>query len=459
MRRLWSARHRVETWRRIWLALAEAQHELGLPVTAEQVRQLRQTLPQIDFTAAAAHEARLRHDVMAHVHAYGDVAPEARGIIHLGATSQDIVCNADALIQHQALQLVAGKLARAIDRTAAFATRYRDLPTLGFTHYQPAQPTTVGKRATLWAQDLAVALTDVETRLADLRLKGLRGATGTQASFLGLFKGDAAKVDELERRVVAKLEWPAERLWSVCGQTYPRVADAQLLGSLAVTAAAIHKCCNDLRLLAGMKEIEEPFEREQVGSSAMAYKRNPMRCERATGLARFVINMHHNALDTAATQWLERTLDDSSNRRLALPEAFLALDGALDIMANVLGGLVVHPATIRTHLMAELPFMATEDLMLAAAARGVDRQAAHEAIRQHSQAAAQVVKDEGKPNDLLQRLKDDPMFAGLDVEGMLDPQGFVGRASEQVDTFVAVVVEPIRARYASALRHEPQLRV
>lgn len=459
MRAIWSAQHRFGVWRRIWLALAEAQAEAGLPITPAQLAELRAHLTDIDFDAAAAHEARLRHDVMAHVHTYGDAAPGARAILHLGATSQDVVCNADMLLMRQALRLVARKLARLVDRASTFAAAHRDLPTLGYTHFQPAQPTTVGKRATLWAQDFALALSEVEGRLEQLRLRGLRGATGTQASYLGLLQGNAAAVVSLERRFAEKLEWPTDRLWWVCGQTYPRLVDAQVLGSLALAAAGIHKCCNDLRLLANLKEVEEPFEKEQIGSSAMAYKRNPMRCERATGLARFVMNLQHNALDTAATQWLERTLDDSSNRRLTLPEAFLALDGALDIMANVLGGLVVYPATIRAHLLAELPFMASEDLMLAATARGADRQEAHERIRVHSQAAAHAVKAEGKPNDLLQRLKAEPMFAGLDLERALDPAHFTGRAAAQVDQFVQQVAVPIRARYAGQLDEEPELRV
>lgn len=459
MRRIWSARHRVGLWRRIWLALAESQAECGLPISSRQLEGLRGALDQIDFEAAAAHERRLRHDVMAHVHAFGDAVPEARGILHLGATSQDVVCNADTLVLRDALTVVAGKLARAVDRAAAFAHTHRSLPTLGYTHYQPAQPTTVGKRATLWCQDLAIALGDVELRLSGLRLRGLRGATGTQASYLGLFDGDAGKVARLEHGFVSRLGWNPDLVWAVCGQTYPRLVDAQVLGSLALAAAAIHKTCNDLRLLANLKEVEEPFEREQIGSSAMAYKRNPMRCERATGLARFVMNLQHNALDTAATQWLERTLDDSSNRRLSLPEAFLALDGALDIMANVLGGLVVYPATIRAHLEAELPFMASEDILLAAARRGADRQHAHEVIREHSQAAARAVKAEGRPNDLLSRLEGEPMFKGMDLRATLDPARYIGRAPEQVDEFIRSVVEPIRARHAAALREEPELRV
>jgi adenylosuccinate lyase len=463
MRRTWSARRKFSLWRRIWLALAESEREIGLPVSEAQVAELAAHLDDIDFDAAARHEARLRHDVMAHVHAFGDVAPNARGIIHLGMTSQDVVCNADVLILREALQLIALKLARVIDRLGRFALERRSLATLGFTHYQPAQPTTVGKRATLWAQDFAIALAEIEHRFATLRLKGLRGATGTQASFLALLGDDSTRVDRLEGAFVARLgalvAWPDAACVSVCGQTYPRLVDAQLLSSLAVAAAAVHKCCNDLRLLANLKEIEEPFEADQIGSSAMPYKRNPMRCERATGLARFVMSLAHNGLDTAATQWLERTLDDSSNRRLSLPEAFLALDGALDIMANVTGGLVVHERMIATHLEAELPFMLSENLMLAAAKAGADRQEAHEAIRVHSQAAAARVKGEGAANDLLERLASDALFAAVDLRAVCDARSATGRAEEQTTLFVRTVVDPIRARYGTALAEEPTLSV
>jgi adenylosuccinate lyase len=463
MRRIWSARAKFSLWRRIWLALAQSEREIGLPVSDAQIAELAAHLDDIDFDAAAHHEARLRHDVMAHVHAFGDVAPGARGIIHLGMTSQDVVCNADVLILREALQLIALKLARVVDRLGRFALERRELATLGFTHYQPAQPTTVGKRATLWAQDFAIALAEVEHRLATLRLKGLRGATGTQASFLGLLGNDPARVDRLESAFVARLgalvAWPEASCVPVCGQTYPRLVDAQLLSSLAVAAAAVHKCCNDLRLLANLKEIEEPFEADQIGSSAMPYKRNPMRCERATGLARFVMSLAHNGLDTAATQWLERTLDDSSNRRLSLPEAFLALDGALDIMANVTGGLVVHERMIAQHLDAELPFMLSENLMLAAAKAGADRQEAHEAIRVHSQAAAARVKGDGASNDLLDRLAADPLFAAVDLRAVCDAGSATGRAAEQTTAFVRAVVEPIRARYGAALAEEPTLTV
>jgi adenylosuccinate lyase len=448
MQAIWSPRRRIRSWRRIWLALAEAQHALGLPVSREQVEDLRDHLDDIDFEAAARHEARLRHDVMAHVHTLGDAAPLARPIIHLGATSQDVVCNADILLLDAGLGLVAEKVAAVVTALATFAQRHRSLATLGFTHYQPAQPTTVGRRACMWGQEFAIALEEIERRIESLPMRGLRGATGTQASFLALCGGSAAMVDELERRFLDALGWAGRPVLAASGQTYSRLIDAQVVNALALVAAAIHKCCNDLRLLANLGELEEPFEAEQIGSSAMAYKRNPMRCERATGLARFVIASAQNPLNTAATQWLERTLDDSSNRRLALPEPFLALDGALDLVRHVVAGLVVHENSVRANLLRELPFLATENLMLSAVQRGADRQDAHEAIRRHSRAAVQRIKDTGLPNDLLTRLRHDPLFAGVDFEQTLDPTAFVGRAPEQVDRFIAQVAEPIERRYA-----------
>jgi len=454
MRAIWSPQRKFSLWRRIWLALAEAQRELGLNISQPQIDQLRAHLDDIDFAAAERYEARLRHDVMAHVHTLGDAAPLARPIIHLGATSQDIVCNADLIQLRDSLKLIAGKLARVVDALGSFAIEYRDLPALGFTHFQPAQPTTVGKRATLWAYDFVLALEDVQDRLDRLQLRGIKGATGTQASFLALFNGDERKVDQLDSLFARKIGWSSDPscLIPVSGQTYPRIIDAQIVNSLAVAAAAAHKCCNDIRLLANRKEIEEPFETDQIGSSAMAYKRNPMRCERATGMARFVITLAQSPLNTAAEQWLERTLDDSSNRRLVLPEAFLALDGVLDVMHNVASGLVVYEKTIRANLMAELPFMATENILMAAVqSGGADRQHAHEAIRLHSQAAAHRIKSEGAPNDLLDRLRTEPMFKGIDWDSVLDPRTYVGRAPEQVDRFIEQVVQPIRERYANSL--------
>ncbi len=459
MRQIWSDHRKFTTWRRLWVALAEAEHELGLGITAEQVRELREHTEDIDLDKAAAYEAELRHDVMAHIKAYGDVAPGSRAIIHLGATSQFVNCNTELGQIRDALELIAAQLAGVIDALARFAARYRELPTLGWTHYQPAQPTTVGKRAAMWAQDFALALEDIEHRIAALRFRGCKGATGTQASFLELFEGDHAKVRELEHRVAQKMGWPPERIFPVTGQTYPRVVDAQVLSALAVAAAAVHKTCNDIRLLASRREIEEPFEKSQVGSSAMPYKRNPMRCERATGLARFVMSLAHSAFDTAATQWLERTLDDSSNRRLVLPEAFLALDSALGVMHNVAGGLVVNERIITANLMNELPFLASENIMMAAVKKGADRQAAHEAIRAHSHAAAKRMKDEGGSSDLLERLKADAMFKNVNFSDVLNPSAYIGRAPQQVDEFVERVVKPIREQYRDRIAPPTELKV
>ncbi|MHC4416079.1 MAG: adenylosuccinate lyase [Planctomycetota bacterium] len=447
MRTIWSPQRKFTTWRRLWLALAEAQRELGLNITQQQIDELRAHLDDIDYDAAAEYERELRHDVMAHIHALGDLAPSARPIIHLGATSQFVNCNTELTLIRESLDLVARKLAAVIDALGTFAVRYRDLPTLGLTHYQPAQPTTVGKRATLWAYELALALEDVEHRGERIRFRGVKGATGTQASFLALFEGDHDKVDMLDELVTQKMGWPADRRYVVTGQTYTRLVDAQVGQTLAAAAAAIHKCCNDIRLLANRKEIEEPFERGQVGSSSMPYKRNPMLCERASGLARFVMALAANGLNTAATQWFERTLDDSSNRRLTLPESFLCLDGALDVMREVTSGLVVYEKTIRTNVMAELPFLASENLLMAAVKKGADRQEAHEIIRRHGQAAGRRVKQEGAPSDLLDRLATEPIFKEVDLGTVLDPTAYVGRAPAQVDRFVEQVVEPVRRRY------------
>lgn len=463
MQAVWSPRTKFTTWRRLWLALAEAEQELGLAISDEQLEELRAHLDDIDYDAAAGYEKKLRHDVMAHVHALGDVAPQARPIIHLGATSQFVNCNAELIQVRQALQIVARKLAGAIDRLGRFAAEYRALPTLGFTHLQPAQPTTVGKRAALWAYDLSLALEEVEHRITSLRFRGVKGTTGTQASFLALFGGDTpeahAKVEQLDRLVTEKMGWDPERRFVLTGQTYPRVVDGMVAASLAAVAAAAQKFATDVRLLAHRKELEEPFEADQIGSSAMAYKRNPMRSERICGLSRFVIGLTQTPFVTAAEQWMERTLDDSSARRLTLPEPFLALDGVLDLLVNVTSGLVVYPKTIAANLAAELPFMATENLLMAAVQRGADRQEVHEVIRRHSQAAAQRVKEEGAANDLLDRLAGEPTFAGIDLGAVLDPAQFVGRAPRQVDEFIEEVVEPIRQRYAEAMGYEPELKV
>ncbi len=457
MSELFSPRHRIVTWRRLWLALAEAQRRAGLNITARQINALKRTLDTIDFAAAARHEKRLRHDVMAHLHAWGDVAPNARGILHLGATSAFIVDNADLIIMREALHRIAEWLGGAIDALARFAKKHRSLPTLGYTHYQPAQVTTVGKRAALWCYDFVRDLDDLEHRLGELRFRGVKGTTGTQASFLSLLGGNHAKVRKLEADVARQLAF--NRVEPITGQTYSRKVDAQVVSALGGVAASVHKFANDVRLLANLKEMEEPFEKKQVGSSAMPYKRNPMRCERATGLARFVLSLVQSPLQTAAEQWFERTLDDSSNKRITIPEAFLATDGMLRLVTNVATGLVVYPKVIEAHLSAELPFMASENILMAATAAGGDRQALHERIRQHAQAAGARVKIEGKDNDLLDRLAGDAAFAGINLKTATDARRYVGRAPQQVDEFVKEFVTPIRRRYRKSLAAESELSV
>jgi adenylosuccinate lyase len=455
---LFSPRYKFGLWRRLWLVLARCQQELGLArISGDALRQMEDKLDEIDFDRAAHHEKRLRHDVMAHVHTFEEAAPAAKGIIHLGATSQYVVDNADLIIMRDGMKLLAGKLANAIDALADFATRWKDLPTLGYTHFQPAQLTTVGKRATLWAQDLVIDLEEIEHRIATLKFRGVKGTTGTQATFLSLFDGNHDKVEQLDRMVTQRFGFAES--FAVTGQTYPRKVDAQVVASLAGIAASVHKFCNDIRLLAGMKQVEEPFEAEQVGSSAMAYKRNPMRCERATGLARFVISLSSSPLQTAAEQWFERTLDDSSNKRLSVPEPFLAIDGCLQIVVNVARGLEVYPKTIEAAVMAELPFMATEEILMAGVSAGGDRQALHERIRQHSIDAGSEVKQHGRLNDLIDRLRRDPAFASVKWERVVDPGRFVGRAPRQVEQFVQAVVEPIRRRYAGVLGQSVELKV
>lgn len=459
MQAIWSPQFKFSTWRRLWLALAEAEKELGLDIPDAAIAQLRAHLEDIDYEAAAGYERKLRHDVMAHVHTLADAAPAARPIIHLGATSQYVVCNTELIQLRDALLLVARKLANTIDALAEFAAKHRALPTLGFTHFQPAQPVTVGKRAALWAHDMALCLEEVEHRIASLRFRGVKGTTGTQASFLTLFSGDHGKVERLDQLVTEKMGWDPDRRFVLTGQTYPRVVDGMVAGTLAAVAAACAKFATDLRLLANRKELEEPFEPDQIGSSAMAYKRNPMRCERICGLSRFVIGLVQTPFTTAAEQWLERTLDDSSARRLTLPEPFLALDGVLDLSVNVGRGIVVYEQTIRANLARELPFMATEELLMAAVQRGGDRQEIHEVIRRHSQAAAQRVKSEGAENDLLNRLEAEPCFRGIDLHRELDASRYIGRAPEQVDEFIVKVADPIRRRYAEHLGKNVELAV
>jgi adenylosuccinate lyase len=457
MAQLWGDTNRFRTWRHLWVVLAEAERELGLPISAEQLQQLRDHQDDLNLEVAADYERRLRHDVMAHVHAYGDQCPEARKIIHLGATSCFVTDNADLILLRDALRMTAGRLAKVIDRLASFAAEYRSLPCLAFTHLQPAQPTTVGKRACLWAYDLVLDLAEIEHRLEQLCARSTKGTTGTQASFLELFAGDHEKVVRLEQLVAEKIGF--SHSYAVTGQTYPRKVDSQIIDCLSGVAQSLHKSATDLRLLAGRKEVEEPFEKEQIGSSAMAYKRNPMRSERICALARYAISLQSSPAATLATQWFERTLDDSANRRLVIPQAFLAIDAALVLMQNISEGLVVYPKTIAKHLSAELPFMATENILMRGVAAGGDRQVLHERIRQHSQAAAQRVKAEGLDNDLLSRLESDDAFAGVDLSAALDPSLFVGRAPEQVDQFIAQHVDPIRQRYRDHQTLSAEVRV
>ena len=457
MSEIWSPQRKFSTWRRLWVALAEAEAELGLPISNEQIEQLRQNVDRIDFDVAKDYERRLRHDVMAHVHAYGDACPKARAIIHLGATSCFVTDNTDLLLLRDSLEAVRRRLVAVIDRLGRFAVAHRDLPCLGFTHLQPAQPTTVGKRACLWAYDLVLDLAELEHRLESLKARGPKGTTGTQASFLELFDGDHGKVRQLERLVCEKIGFTQS--YAVTGQTYPRKVDCQVLGVLSGIAQSSHKTATDLRILAHRKEVEEPFEKDQIGSSAMAYKRNPMRSERICGLSRFVMSLESSAAATQATQWFERSLDDSANRRLTLPQSFLAIDAVLILYQNVATGLVVYPKVIAAGLAAELPFMASEDILMAAVAAGGDRQDLHERIRQHSQAAGAVVKQEGGANDLIERLRGDDAFAAVDLDAVMEPSQFVGRSPEQVDEFIAEVIGPIRAKYPDAGEAEATVEV
>ncbi len=459
MVRIWTPRHRFGTWRRLWLALAEAEQALGLPITDAQLQAMRSTLQDIDLDLAASYERKLRHDVMAHVHAWGDLIPEARPILHLGATSCFVGDNTDLVQIRDALDVILPKLAACVAALGDFAEEHADLPTLGFTHYQPAQPTTVGKRACLWAQDLLADLQSLSQFRNGLRFRGVKGTTGTQASFLTLFDGDHEKVEELDRQVTKALGF--EDAYVVTGQTYPRKQDHTLLAALAGLGVTAHKLATDIRLLANLKELEEPFGKSQIGSSAMAYKRNPMRSERICGLARHLVTLTQDGAWTAATQWMERTLDDSANRRVSLTDAFLAADGLLETLLNVTRGLVVYPATIRRRLDAELPFMATEELLMAMVQAGADRQEVHEAIRVHSQAAAQRVKSEGADNDLLERLRQDPTFAPIhpSLDALTDPSRFVGRAPEQVQIFLERELRPALAVWGDQLDLTAELKV
>ena len=458
MLEVWSSQSRHALWRRLWLALAEAEQSLGVAISDEALAQMRAHLDDIDFAAVAAYEQRFRHDVMAHVHAFGEVAPAARPVIHLGATSAFVTDNADLILMRRGLTLLRDKLVDALRSLAAFAREWRHEPCLGYTHLQPAQLTTVGKRATLWMQDLVLDLDDAEHRIATLPFRGVKGTTGTQASFLELFHGDHAKVRQLDALVTKAMGFATSL--PVTGQTYTRKLDAQVLGVVAGVAASAAKFAGDVRMLQAFGEIEEPFEKEQIGSSAMAYKRNPMRSERINALARFVLSLEPNANQTHSVQYFERTLDDSANRRLAIPESFLATDAILVLVGNIVRGLEVHPARIRRRLEDELPFMATEALLVRAVRAGDDRQAAHEMIRGHAIAAARAMKDEGKPNDLLERLAADPAFGVPlgDLRAATDAMQFVGRAPRQVEEFLAEVIDPLLARHATT-PHREEVRV
>ena len=447
MKFLFSPDKKFRTWRQLWIALAEAEHELGLPVTQEQIDELKQFADDINYEVAQEREKVVRHDVMSHVYAYGVQCPTAKPIIHLGATSCYVGDNTDIIIMTEALKLVREKIVNVIRVLSDFAIRYKDLPTLAFTHFQPAQPTTVGKRATLWIQDLLLDLEDVEYQIGKAKLLGSKGTTGTQASFLELFDGDHQKVKELDQKIAQKMGYTS--CYAVSGQTYSRKIDSQVVSILCGIAQSASKFSNDIRLLQHLKEVEEPFEKNQIGSSAMAYKRNPMRSERIASLARYVIADSLNPYMTAATQWFERTLDDSANKRISVPEAFLAIDGVLNLYMNVADGLVVYPKVIEQHLLKELPFMATENIMMDAVKRGADRQQLHERIRVHSMAASKVVKEEGGENDLLARIADDPIF-GVTLEELnrlVSPEKYVGRAPEQTWDFICEVVKPCLEKY------------
>ena len=443
MQYIFSPDKKFRTWRRLWIALAETEKELGLPITDEQIEELKSHADDINYDVAKAREKEVRHDVMSHVYAYGVQCPKAKGIIHLGATSCYVGDNTDIIIMTEALKLVKKKLVNVLAELSAFADRYKDLPTLAFTHFQPAQPTTVGKRATLWMQEFYLDLEDLDYVISTMKLLGSKGTTGTQASFLELFDGDMEKVNALDPMIAQKMGFSA--CYPVSGQTYSRKVDTRVLNVLAGIAASATKMSNDIRLLQHLKEVEEPFEKSQIGSSAMAYKRNPMRSERIASLSRYVITDALNPAITSATQWFERTLDDSANKRLSIPESFLAIDGILDLCLNVVDGLVVYPKVIEKHLMSELPFMATENIMMDAVKKGGDRQELHERIRELSMEAGKRVKEEGLDNNLLSLIAQEPMFMTNEEElaATMDPSRYVGCAPEQVTRFLKDVIGPV----------------
>ena len=459
MKYLFSPEMKFRTWRRLWIALAETEKELGLDITQEQIDEMIANKDDINYEVAEAREKEVRHDVMSHVYAYGVQCPTAKGIIHLGATSCYVGDNTDLIIMTEGLKLIKKQLVNAIDKLAKFAEEYKDLPTLGFTHYQAAQPTTVGKRATLWLNDLVIDLQDLEYTLNSIKLLGCKGTTGTQASFMELFEGNHDKCKELDRKIAEKMGFDA--YYPVSGQTYSRKIDSRVLNVLAGIAQSAHKFSNDIRLLQHMKEIEEPFEKNQIGSSAMAYKRNPMRSERMASLANYLMSDVMNPQLTAATQWFERTLDDSANKRISVSEAFLACDAILELYVNISDGLVVYPKVINAHLMAELPFMATENILMDAVKAGGDRQELHERIRQLSMEAAKTVKEEGKPNDLLDRIAADPAFkiSKEALQKVMKPENYVGRAPEQTTEFLNGVIKPILSENQDLLGLETEIHV
>ncbi len=459
MQYIFSPDMKFRTWRRLWIALAETEKELGLPITDEQIEELRSHADDINYDVAKEREKLVRHDVMSHVYAYGQQCPKAKGIIHLGATSCYVGDNTDIIIMSEALKLVLTKIVNVIAELADFAEQYKDLPTLAFTHFQPAQPTTVGKRATLWLQEFMMDLEDLEYVLGSLKLLGSKGTTGTQASFLELFDGDQETIDKIDPMIAKKMGF--EACYPVSGQTYSRKVDTRVLNVLAGIAASAHKMSNDIRLLQHLKEVEEPFEKNQIGSSAMAYKRNPMRSERIASLSRYVMVDALNPAVTSATQWFERTLDDSANKRLSVPEGFLAIDGILDLCLNVVDGLVVYPKVIEKHLMAELPFMATENIMMDAVKAGGDRQELHERIRELSMEAGKNVKEKGLENNLLELIAADPAF-GLSLDKLkktMDPAKYTGRASVQVDKYLADVVRPMLEKNRDLLGVKAEINV
>lgn len=459
MQALFSNDKKFRTWRRLWIALAQSEQELGLDISDEQIAELIAHKDDINYEVAKQREKEVRHDVMSHVYAYGCQCSKAKGIIHLGATSCYVGDNTDLILMHEALELVKRKLVNVLARLEKFALQYKDLPVLAFTHFQPAQPTTLGKRASIWAHDLLMDYEELCWLLEHKKLLGCKGTTGTQASFMELFDGDTDKVKKLDQLIAEKMGYDA--CYPVSTQTYSRKYDFRVLSVLSAIAQSAHKFSNDIRLLQHLKEVEEPFEKSQIGSSAMAYKRNPMRSERMASLANYVISDVMNPAIVAATQWFERTLDDSANKRISVPEAFLAVDGILDLYLNITEGLVVYPKVIESHLMNELPFMATENIMMDCVKMGGDRQELHEAIRVHSMAAGRVVKEEGKPNDLLQRIADDPKFP-MDLEqlqAIMKPANFVGRSVQQTEEFFAEFIDPILEQEKDALGMHAEINV